>query len=268
MQTLLTLSGVSWRHRVRDYSSWKPWAQKSGPGIHNVDLKINSGKILGLIGPNGAGKTTLLRAIAGLYDCDGFDKSCSQRRTNIGYMPEQVRWEGRISVRDALRSISLMHNNKVDLEKIIHTVGLSSKSDNFLDALSQGMRQRLSLASALIGNPRILIMDEPLNGLDPLAQRAFCNLLKQLANQGVAIVISSHQVTDLEPLVDEIALMHHGQLLIEGDIPSVRRKLDINDDSGIVEMICAVTGIDPKDVSLEVSPDNMIPLRKFGGEEE
>ena len=95
-----------------------------------MDLKINSGKILGLIGPNGAGKTTLLRAIAGLYDCDGFDKSCSQRRTNIGYMPEQVRWEGRISVRDALRSISLMHNNKVDLEKIIHTVGLSSKSDN------------------------------------------------------------------------------------------------------------------------------------------
>ena len=90
---------------------------------------------------------------------------------------------------------------------MIQTVGLSSKSDQMLDNLSQGMRQRLSLACALIGNPKLLVMDEPLNGLDPLAQRAFSNLLKNLAKKGVAVVISSHQVADLEALVDEIALL-------------------------------------------------------------
>ena len=225
MEACLTLTGVSYRHKVRDFSSWKPWAKMDGAGIHSIDLELKKGNILGLIGPNGAGKSTLMRAICGLYDCEGFDKTRSKRRAAIGYMPEQVRWEGR-------------------------------------------MTQRLSLACALIGNPEILVMDEPLNGLDPLAQRAFCNLLKQLANKGVSIVISSHQVTDLESLVDRAAILHHGQMLIEGSLDHIRESLELADDSGIVEMICAVTGIDPDEVSLELSNDNMLPFKTIRGEEE
>ena len=155
-----------------------------GAGIHSIDLELKKGNILGLIGPNGAGKSTLMRAICGLYDCEGFDKTRSKRRAAIGYMPEQVRWEGRMTVKNALQSIALMRNEQIDLDPIIKIVGLQSRADYVLDTLSQGMRQRLSLACALIGNPEILVMDEPLNGLDPLAQRAFCNLLKQLANKG------------------------------------------------------------------------------------
>ena len=268
MEPGLSLSGVSWRHKVRDYSSWKPWAKRDGAGIHSIDLEIKSGMILGLIGPNGAGKTTLMRAICGLYDCEGFDKSCESRRTNIGYMPEQVRWEGRITVKHALQSIVMMREEEVDVENILQTVGLSSKSDHILDNLSQGMRQRLSLACALIGGPKVLVMDEPLNGLDPLAQRAFCNLLKDLANKGVAVVISSHQVTDLESLVDRIALLHHGQLLIEGTLSEVRRKLDLSNDSGIVEMICSATGIEADEVSLQLSNDDLLHFKTIGGEEE
>ena len=268
METILSLSEVSWRHQVRDFSSWKPWAKRDGAGIYSIDLEIKSGTILGLIGPNGAGKTTLMRAICGLYDCKGFDKSCETRRVEIGYMPEQVRWEGRITVNHALKSIAMMRDDSVDVESLIQTVGLSSKSDQMLDNLSQGMRQRLSLACALIGNPKLLVMDEPLNGLDPLAQRAFSNLLKNLAKKGVAVVISSHQVADLESLVDEIALLHQGQLLIEGSLPKVRKDLGLEDNSGIVEMICSATGIDPDDVSLELSRDNMLPFKSLGGEEE
>ena len=268
METILSLSEVSWRHQVRDFSSWKPWAKRDGAGIYSIDLEIKSGTILGLIGPNGAGKTTLMRAICGLYDCEGFDKSCETRRVEIGYMPEQVRWEGRITVNHALKSIAMMRDDSVDVESLIQTVGLSSKSDQMLDNLSQGMRQRLSLACALIGNPKLLVMDEPLNGLDPLAQRAFSNLLKNLAKKGVAVVISSHQVADLESLVDEIALLHQGQLLIEGSLAKVRKDLGLEDNSGIVEMICSATGIDPEDVSLELSRDNMLPFKSLGGEEE
>lgn len=268
MEPALTLTNVSWRHKIRDFSNWKPWAKRDGPGIHSINLEIKPGVILGLIGPNGAGKSTLMRAICGLYDCEGFDKPSSARRFGIGYMPEQVRWEGRISVRNSLRTIAMMRDEKVDIDDIIRKVGLSSKSENYLDDLSQGMRQRLSLACALLGNPKVLVMDEPLNGLDPLAQRAFCNLLKDLASKGVAIVISSHQVTGLEFLVSRIALLHHGQLLIEGTLPDVRKKLKLGEDSGIVEMICSVTGIAPEDISLDLANDDLLPFKQIGGEEE
>jgi ABC-type multidrug transport system ATPase subunit len=268
MEPALTLTNVSWRHKIRDFSNWKPWAKRDGPGIHSINLEIKPGIILGLIGPNGAGKSTLMRAICGLYDSDGFNKSSSSRRNGIGYMPEQVRWEGRVSVLNSLRTIAMMRDEEVDIDDIIRKVGLSSKSENYLDDLSQGMRQRLSLACALLGDPKILVMDEPLNGLDPLAQRAFCNLLKDLASKGVAIVISSHQVTDLEALVDRIALLHHGQLLIEGTLPNVRKKLELDSDSGIVEMICSVTGIAPEDISLDLANDDLLPFKQIGGEEE
>jgi ABC-type multidrug transport system ATPase subunit len=161
-----------------------------------------------------------------------------------------------------------MRNEDIDLDGIIETVGLSSKSEHFLDDLSQGMRQRLSLACALIGEPKILVMDEPLNGLDPLAQRAFCNLLKSLSSKGVAVVISSHQVSELESFVDRIALLHHGQLLAEGTLPSIRQNLGLKDGADIVEMICSVTGIEPEDVSLELSNDDLLPFKQHGGEEE
>ena len=111
-------------------------------------------------------------------------------------------------------------------------------------------------------------MDEPLNGLNPLAQRAFCNLLRTLANKGVAVVISSHQVADLEALVDRIALLHHGQLLIEGTLGDIRKELELDEESGIVEMICSATGIDPEEVSLQLSNDDMLPFKTLGGEEE
>ena len=268
MESILSLANVSWRHQVRDFSTWKPWAKRDGAGIHSINLKINSGTIIGLVGPNGAGKTTLMRAICGLYECDGFNKSAETRRASIGYMPEQVRWEGRIPVSQAITSISLMRNSTTDVENLIRTVGLSSKSNQLLDNLSQGMRQRLSLACALIGSPKMIVMDEPLNGLDPLAQRAFSNLLKNLAKKGVAIVISSHQVGDLESLVDEVALLHRGQLLINGTLEEIRESLNLDDDSGIVEMICSATGIEPHDISLDLSDDGMLPFRPLGGEEE
>lgn len=268
MEPLLRLSEVTHRHKVRDHSSRKPWAKREGPGIHSINLDIQPGKILGLIGANGAGKTTLLRVISGLYDADGLSKSASVRRQNIGHMPEQVRWEGRMSVHSTLSMIASMRDDEIDVDSLLAKVGLRNKSETILDHLSQGMRQRLTLACALLGEPQILVMDEPLNGLDPLAQRAFCNLLSDLAAKGVAIVISSHQVAGLAEIIDKVALLHHGQLLIEGDLSEVRDELEIGEDSDLVEMICAATGIDPDDISLELENDAMLPFKSHGGEEE
>ncbi len=119
-----------------------------------------------------------------------------------------------------------------------------------------------------MGNPEIIVMDEPLNGLDPLAQRAFSNLMKQLSEKGISIIISSHQVADLEKLVDRIALLHHGQILVEGTLYELRKRMDLYEDSDIVEMICSVTVVDPDEIKLDVSSDSLLPLRKIGGEEE
>ncbi len=268
MEPLLCLEDVSWRHQIQDNNSIKPWAKTAGAGIYSVNLEINPGTITGLIGPNGAGKTTLLRVISGIYVPEGeISMNEKSRRESIGYMPEQVRWEGKTTVFESLKMISNM-NNSDDIWPLIRKVGLANKAESRLDELSQGMRQRLSLACALLGKPKIIIMDEPLNGLDPLAQRAFCNLLKDLANKGVAIIISSHQVSELSEIVDRVALLHHGQILVEDTIQGIEKTLDLEPGSDMVEMICAATGINPEDVSLELSNDSMLPLRKIRSEEE
>ena len=230
MSKAMRLSAVGYRHRINTPRKTNPWAKSYAQGIHDIDLIIPKSSIMGLIGPNGAGKTTLLRIITGLYKQQSgtIDLSLAERRQKTGFMPEQVRWEGRASVAESLKEILLMNGLDTLPEKLLQIVGLAKRADTPLDELSQGMRQRLSLACALIGDPEILVLDEPMNGLDPLAQRAFAELLRKLATKGVAIIISSHQVAGMIDLVDTIALLHRGQLLIQGDVESVAKKLDIN----------------------------------------
>ena len=304
MEPVLRLSNVSFRHRIRDYSSWKPWAMKDGAGLHSIDLDILPGTILGLIGANGAGKTTLLRVISGIYKNDGeINRSAESRRRMIGHMPEQVRWEGKVSVKNTLKLFAQMHDENENIDKLLSTVGLSTKSDTPLDNLSQGMRQRLSLACALLGNPKVLVMDEPLNGLDPLAQRAFCLMLKEISGKGVSVIISSHQVAGMTDLIDRVALLHQGQLLIEGNLDSVEKSLGLDGyvlvsgkgwskqvrmspkealekfkDKGIesltpkpidlVELISAATGINPEEIGFELTNNDMLPFKRLEVEEE
>ncbi len=229
MSKAMRLYAVGYRHRISTPRKANPWAKSYGQGIHNIDLVIPKSSIMGLIGPNGAGKTTLLRIITGLYKQQSgtIDLSLAERRKKTGFMPEQVRWEGRASVAQALKEIQLMNGLDSSPEKLLQIVGLAKRADTPLDELSQGMRQRLSLACALIGDPEILVLDEPMNGLDPLAQRAFAELLRKLAAKGVAIIISSHQIAGMTDLVDSIALLHRGQLLIEGEVDVVAKSLDV-----------------------------------------
>ena len=138
-------------------------------------------------------------------------------RTFVGHMPEQVRWQGRSTVVDALTQLGEMRATSAKtVERLLALVGLRSRRDEPLDNLSQGMRQRLSIAAALLGSPKVLLLDEPFNGLDPVAAQAFASLVRTLASKGVSVVISSHMVAQLEGLIDRVALLHRGQLLDEG----------------------------------------------------
>ena len=238
---VVELIDVSFRHKIPEPKFTNPWNTRKGPGIFKMNFSLESGKILGLVGPNGAGKTTLLRILAGIIPIDegkiklnGVDLSTSgesidgQLRLNVGHMPEQVRWSGNITVLEALNQFAEMRHDSVSSEKLLSLVGLAGKSDASLDELSQGMRQRLSLAVALMGSPKVLLLDEPFNGLDPVAAKSVEKMIQELANKGVSIIISSHQVSGLVGFIDQLLLIHRGQIVADGTIEDIESKLGLD----------------------------------------
>ena len=239
-EVVLRLEGATYRHSLYAPSAFKPWRRIRGQGIFSANLSLHKGTILGLVGPNGAGKTTLLRMMAGilpLQEGSTYDSrkdssatlSDANLRMIVGHMPEQVRWQGRKTVRNALLEIGEMCQvSESRIDGLLKLVGLQTRTDALLNELSQGMRQRLTLAAALLGSPQILLLDEPLNGLDPVAAAAFIVLLGKLTDKGVSIVISSHQVEGLVGIIDRLALMHRGQILAEGTMLEVAQQLNLN----------------------------------------
>ena len=238
-EVVLRLKDATYRHSLYAPLAFKPWRKISGQGIFSANLSLHKGTILGLVGPNGAGKTTLLRMMAGILPLQEGSIYESQKnssavlsdvnlRNMVGHMPEQVRWQGRKTVRDALLEIGEMRQvNESRIDGLLKLVGLRSRIDAPLNELSQGMRQRLTLAAALLGSPNILLLDEPLNGLDPVAAAAFIVLLGKLTDKGVSIVISSHQVEGLVGIIGRLALMHRGQILAEGTMLEVAEQLNL-----------------------------------------
>ena len=238
---VIELIDVSFRHKIPAPKFTNPWKTRKGPGIFKMSFSLASGKILGLVGPNGAGKTTLLRILAGIIPVDegkinlnGVDLSAfgesidGQLRLNVGHMPEQVRWSGNITVLETLNQFAEMRQDSVSSEKLLSLVGLGGKSNASLDELSQGMRQRLSLAVALMGSPKVLLLDEPFNGLDPVAAKSVEKMIQELANKGVSIIISSHQVSGLVGFIDQLLLIHRGQIVADGTIEDIESKLGLD----------------------------------------
>ncbi len=241
-EAALELIEVTFRHKISSPKFLKPWNKRQGPGVFSLNLTLPKGEILGLVGPNGAGKTTLLRLLAGVIPLDsgtirlnGDDLNQSPEaidyllRCNVGHMPEQVRWNGSESVLETMKLFAEMREEKINSKKLLEIVGLSSKLNDGLDTLSQGMRQRLSLAISLMGSPKILLLDEPFNGLDPVAAKSVEKMVKQLAANGVSIIVSSHHVSGMAGFVDRLALIHKGQIVAEGKISEIEQDLGLSD---------------------------------------
>ena len=233
-RAMLELRSATFRYPIRRPRRFRPWATAPGPGIHGIDLTLTNGTILGLVGPNGAGKSTLLQVMANLLSLEDGTLSVEGAssavacRAAIGYMPERVTWNGPGSAQQAIERLCKMRNISVtNGHDLLDLVGLGTRSKDDLSTLSQGMKQRLSLAAALLGEPKILLLDEPLNGLDPVAQSAFRTLLRQLAERDTSVVISSHTLSDLEKIADEFVLMHHGRIVANGPLTEIERDLGL-----------------------------------------
>ncbi|MDP3028702.1 MAG: ABC transporter ATP-binding protein [Deltaproteobacteria bacterium] len=197
--------------------------------VDNVNLAVTKGEVFGLLGPNGAGKTTLIKMMCGLLEPSegnikvaGFDVLTQRRQvwTHIGYMSQRFSLYRDLTVMENLKLYAGLYGVKnKDFKKTIEPLGLSGMEDSLARDLPLGMRQRLSLACALLHEPPVLFLDEPTSGVDPIARRAFWDIIYSLSREsGVTIIVSTHYMDEAEHC-DRLGLMHQGRL-IATDTPS------------------------------------------------
>jgi ABC-2 type transport system ATP-binding protein len=206
-------------------------------GINQVTLELRPG-ITGLVGSNGSGKSTLLRLAAGQLRPDlgtvrvaGHDAWCAAAKRHIGYCPEldtfYEEMSGRrfVEVMARLCGYAAREANRRTGE-ILELVGMTGRADGRLRGYSKGMRQRIKLAQALLHDPELLLLDEPLSGIDPIGRRESLDLFLELARRGKCLLVSSHELDELEKLTDHVAIMARGRLAAVGTLTQIRDLLD------------------------------------------
>lgn len=207
--------------------------------LHQVSLSVPTGSIYGLIGENGAGKTTLFRILTGLSrQTSGTiilagantEAEIIKQRRNVGFMIESPALYPNLSVLENLYISQLQYCGKKDIvyaDQTLELVGLGNQKQKKAKHLSLGMKQRLALATALLHDPKILILDEPTNGLDPMGIIAFRQLLLKLnADNNISIIISSHILNELEHIATHYGFLHNGKLLKEISSSDISKSAD------------------------------------------
>lgn len=207
-------------------------------GLNDITCSIPTG-ITALLGQNGAGKSTMIRLITGqLKPTTGrvlvrgeVPFGTPELYRHLGYCPEIDNFYERMTGREFVRHMGRLAGftaaeSRQRTDEVIETVGMSDRCDKPILGYSKGMRQRIKLAQAMIHNPDIILLDEPLNGLDPVGRRDFMDLLGKLAALGKTIVVSSHILFEVEQLTRSILLLHRGRLLATGDLGTIRDLID------------------------------------------
>jgi ABC-2 type transport system ATP-binding protein len=206
-------------------------------GLNQVSLELTSG-ITGLVGANGAGKSTLLRLATGQLKPSlgkvlvrGVDAWDWQSKALVGYCPDNDAFYEEMSGREFVRAMARLcgftraeANRRT--EATLERVGMTDRSDRKIRGYSKGMRQRIKLAQALLNDPSLLVMDEPLSGIDPLGRQEMLEVFASLANEGKCLLISSHELESLEKLTDHIAIMSRGRIAAVGSVMQIRDMLD------------------------------------------
>jgi ABC-2 type transport system ATP-binding protein len=199
--------------------------------VDDLDLDVPAGSVFGLIGPNGAGKSTTLAILAsvvapswGTVEVAGYDPSSEREdvRRHVGYVPDVLGVYDNLRVDEYLEFFAAAYRVPRRqwpglLDGLLELVGLEVKREAMVDSLSRGMKQRLSLARALVHDPDVLLLDEPASGLDPRARVELRALLSELQSMGKTVVISSHILADLEEICSHVAIMEAGRLVAAGD---------------------------------------------------
>lgn len=193
--------------------------------LRGVNFEVAAGEVFGLLGPNGAGKTTTLECLSGLRQADtgrieiaGVDPRSDPRaaRARTGVVLSELSLPDQVTAREALRLFAAMHGDRRKPEALLERFGLAEQARAQVRALSQGQKQRLNLALAFLGEPEVMLLDEPSTGLDPRARRDLQLEVRRMRDDGRAIILATHLLDEAEQLCDRVAIIVRGQFVAQG----------------------------------------------------
>lgn len=239
--------------------------------LEQVSLSVGKGRLTGFVGANGAGKTTTMRIIMGVLDPSAGEvrwegrRICREDRAQFGYMPEERGLYPKQQVADQLAFFARLHGyDRASATKrsdeLLERLGLTERAKDRLDTLSLGNQQRVQIAAALMHEPMALVLDEPFSGLDPLAVDAMVELLREQADAGVPVLLSSHQLELVERVCDDLVILGGGRVVADGSVDELRRgarsvhRLVLESDAGWVRDVpgLSVHDVDGRVATLEV----------------
>jgi ABC-2 type transport system ATP-binding protein len=224
--------------------------------VDDVNFTVHGGEIFGFLGPNGAGKTTTIKMIVGLLQptsgtvkVGGFDVQTAplQAKAINGYVPDEPNLYSRLSGREMLRFVGDLYNlprQQIDrrVEELLRLFDLTQAGDDSIDSYSHGMQQKTTLAAALVHDPRVLVLDEPTVGLDPKSARLIKDILRQLADRGSAVFLSTHILEIAERMCDRIGIINKGKLIAVGTMDELRTLGSAEGGTSLEDIFLGLTG--------------------------
>jgi ABC-2 type transport system ATP-binding protein len=208
--------------------------------LDGVDLEVGEGELVGLLGPNGAGKSTLVKIACGLVrpsaggaEIRGRPASSPAARAELGYLAELFRFPGWYRAWEVLalhQRLSASTGGAGERDALLALVGLADAGDRRVEEMSKGMQQRLGIAQALVGEPRVLLLDEPTSALDPAGRRDVRLLLEELRGRGIAVLLNSHLLSEVELVCDRVVILSRGRVVAAGTPAELARPRGVEID--------------------------------------
>ncbi len=236
---------------IKDYRAAKKWHR----AVNDVSFTISPGEIVGILGPNGAGKTTALRCMAGILKptsgtvkINGYsiDTQQAQAKAGLAYVPEVPSLYELLTVDEHLRFVAMAFNTVDVYEEfgasLLARYHLDEKKDELVATLSKGMRQKLSVACALVHRANVLLFDEPLIGIDPAGVVEIKNELHLAKQSGASVLISTHLLDTAERLCDRILIFSRGEMKYQGTLTELRTLYDVGAETTLEDLFLRVTG--------------------------
>jgi ABC-2 type transport system ATP-binding protein len=238
---------IQTRHLVKRYGD--------ALAVNDVSFDVHGGEVFGFLGPNGAGKTTTIKMIVGLLQptsggvrVAGYDIASEPlgAKAASGYVPDTPNLYAKLSARELLRFVADLYG--LDRGQVAHRIDellrmfdLVAAGDDTIDSYSHGMQQKVSLAAALMHDPRVLVLDEPTVGLDPRSARLIKDILRQMADRGSAIMLSTHILEIAERMCDRVGIINRGALIAVGTMDELRT-LDASGEASLEDIFLSLTG--------------------------